>query len=125
MDFAVKPTLTGQRVVLRPVCGADAAGLLDLVRDPEGRQLTGTPAPSRPIQGFRDRGLGSEAVSLTLAHAFAAGLHRVELEVYAFNPRAIAVYERAGFAREGVRRDALRWDGADHDAIPMAALEAR
>jgi RimJ/RimL family protein N-acetyltransferase len=58
-----------------------------------------------------------------LAHAFGTvGLHRIELDVYAFNPRAQAVYERAGFVREGVRRDALRWDGEYTDAITMAIL---
>jgi ribosomal protein S18 acetylase RimI-like enzyme len=39
------------------------------------------------------------------------GLHRIELEVFAFNPRAQRAYEKAGFVVEGVRRDALRWDG--------------
>jgi RimJ/RimL family protein N-acetyltransferase len=72
---------------------------------------------------YRDRGLGGEAVRLVLAHAFGTvGLHRVELEVYAFNPRAQSVYERAGFVREGVRRDALYWDGEYTDAITMAIL---
>ena len=74
-------------------------------------------------RGYRDRGLGSEAVRLVLAHAFGTvGLHRIELDVYAFNPRAQAVYERAGFVREGVRRDALYWDGEYTDAITMAIL---
>jgi RimJ/RimL family protein N-acetyltransferase len=69
------------------------------------------------------RGLGTEATRLTLAHAFdTVGLHRVELEVYDFNPRARHVYEKAGFRHEGTRRDALHWDGRWVDAHVMAIL---
>ncbi|MFB9445596.1 GNAT family N-acetyltransferase [Dactylosporangium vinaceum] len=73
--------------------------------------------------GGRGRGLGTEATSLLLRHAFATmSLHRVELEVYAFNPRAQRAYEKAGFRVEGVRRDALAFDGRRVDSIIMAAL---
>lgn len=71
----------------------------------------------------RDRGLGTEAARLVLQHAFEAlRLHRVSLEVYAFNPRAQRAYEKVGFVREGVRRDALRFDGRWVDSVLMAVL---
>jgi len=73
--------------------------------------------------GGRDRGLGTEATRLVLRHAFEAlALHRVGLEVYAFNPRAQRAYEKVGFVREGVRRDALRFDGEWVDSIVMSVL---
>ena len=69
------------------------------------------------------RGLGTEATTLVLAHAFATiGLHRIELEVYAFNPRARHVYEKAGFVHEGTKRQALLWKGDWVDAHLMAIL---
>jgi RimJ/RimL family protein N-acetyltransferase len=34
------------------------------------------------------------------------GFHRVQMEIYGFNERALAHAERAGFTREGVRRKA-------------------
>jgi RimJ/RimL family protein N-acetyltransferase len=34
------------------------------------------------------------------------GYHRLQLEIYGFNERAMAHAERAGFIREGVRRKA-------------------
>lgn len=75
------------------------------------------------ISGARDRGLGSEAVELTLRHAFEdQGLHRVSLEVYAFNPRARHVYEKAGFRLEGTLREALLFDGGWVDAHVMGIL---
>ncbi|MFC7401628.1 GNAT family N-acetyltransferase [Citricoccus sp. GCM10030269] len=75
------------------------------------------------ISGARDRGLGSESVELTLRHAFEEqGLHRVGLEVYAFNPRARRVYEKAGFVLEGTLRQALLFDGEWIDAHVMGIL---
>lgn len=69
------------------------------------------------------RGFGTEATRLVLAHAFdTVGVHRVELEVYAFNPRARHVYEKVGFVHEGTKRQALLWDGEWVDAHLMAML---
>jgi RimJ/RimL family protein N-acetyltransferase len=71
----------------------------------------------------RDRGLGTEATRLILGHAFTMlGLHRVSLEVYAFNPRAQHMYERAGFTVEGTKREALRFDDERVDAVMMSIL---
>ncbi|MFE1167440.1 GNAT family N-acetyltransferase [Nocardiopsis sp. NPDC058789] len=70
------------------------------------------------------RGYGTEATDLVLEYAFAtAGLHRVALEVFAFNPNAERSYARSGFVREGVWRQHLRWDGAWHDAVLMSILD--
>lgn len=69
------------------------------------------------------RGLGTETTRLMLGHAFdTVGLHRVELEVYAFNPRARHVYTKIGFVHEGTRRHALRWAGEWIDAHTMSIL---
>jgi len=73
--------------------------------------------------GDRDRGLGTEATQLIVGYGFAQlGLHRISLEVYAFNPRARRLYEKASFVAEGVLRDALYWDGEWVDAVVMSAL---
>jgi RimJ/RimL family protein N-acetyltransferase len=53
------------------------------------------------ISGATGRGLGTEATWLTVRHAFEEQrLHRVALEVYAFNPRARHVYDTVGFRHE-------------------------
>jgi RimJ/RimL family protein N-acetyltransferase len=49
-------------------------------------------------------------------------LHRLELEVFAYNGRAVRTYEKLGFRREGTRREAKFHDGAYHDAILMAIV---
>jgi RimJ/RimL family protein N-acetyltransferase len=73
--------------------------------------------------GGRGRGLGTEATSLILHYAFTTlSLHRVGLEVYAFNPRARRVYEKVGFRVEGAKRDAFVFDNQRVDSIIMSAL---
>ncbi len=71
----------------------------------------------------RGRGWGTEAVGLLVRHAFAdLGLHRVVLHVLAGNAAAIRVYEKAGFVREGVLREAAYIDGRRLDLVVMALL---
>jgi [ribosomal protein S5]-alanine N-acetyltransferase len=72
----------------------------------------------------RGLGYGGEATHMVLGYAFGAiGLHRVELRVLDFNTRAIAMYERCGFVREGVEREAVLIGGTWHDELRMAVLE--
>jgi RimJ/RimL family protein N-acetyltransferase len=174
IDMRTKPTLEGERVILRPVAADDAPGLLDLIADDEGNRLTGTRGLELTVESaqhwygtrgqeedrldlavvdrqsgeyagevvlneldrdnrscnfriglrpaFQDRGLGSEATRMIVDHGFRIGLHRIELGVYAFNPRARRVYEKSGFVYEGTRRDALLWDGEWTDSIVMSIL---
>jgi RimJ/RimL family protein N-acetyltransferase len=71
----------------------------------------------------RDRGLGSEATRLIVGYGFEhLRLHRISLEVYAFNPRARRAYEKAGFRAEGLLRESLRYNGAWIDATVMSVL---
>lgn len=72
---------------------------------------------------YRDRGFGTEAMRLAIDHVFEAlPIHRLSLEVFSFNRRAIAVYRNLGFTQEGVLRDALHWGGEFHDTIVMSIL---
>lgn len=72
----------------------------------------------------RGKGYGTEAINLLLEHAFGImNLHRIELNVFTFNEKAYKVYEKIGFKKEGVQRDALFYDHEYHDSILMAILE--
>jgi RimJ/RimL family protein N-acetyltransferase len=56
---------------------------------------------------FRGRRVADEAAQLFQRHLLDdLDYHRLQLEIYGFNERAIAHAERAGFVREGVRRKA-------------------
>ena len=157
-----KPTIVGERVVLRPFTTADVEAMGPVLADPDVLRLTGSVHSAAEAQGTSpvldevtrrwyatraeqsdrldlaivDRAAGvcvgevvlnewqreDGCVNLRIAVGPGGRVHRVELEVYAFNPRARAVYERAGFVVEGRRRDALLFDGRYVDAIVMALL---
>lgn len=70
---------------------------------------------------FRRRGIGRELLALCLAHAReVCGLEKVELEVFAGNRGAIALYEQAGFVCEGKLLRARKLDGITDDIVLMA-----
>ncbi|MEM9775288.1 MAG: GNAT family protein, partial [Chloroflexota bacterium] len=152
-----KPTLTGEKIVLRPITAKqDAEAMFAALSDEEGMRLTGTQAEftleqveafCKRIETADDRydfaitqkddsdsayvgevvlndiddenrsasfrialggpefygkGLGTEATRLIVDFGFSQlNLHRIELEVYDFNPRAQHVYEKIGFQKEG------------------------
>jgi [ribosomal protein S5]-alanine N-acetyltransferase len=73
---------------------------------------------------FRGLGLADEAARLLQRHLlFDLGFHRLELECYGFNERAIRHAERAGFVREGVKRKAYRRQGKWVDGILFGLLK--
>ena len=62
------------------------------------------------------QGYGAEALGLALQFAFQElNLHRVQLTVFSYNQRAIALYEKLGFRREGIFREHLERDGTRFD----------
>jgi RimJ/RimL family protein N-acetyltransferase len=72
---------------------------------------------------FRGRRLADEAARLLQRHLVADfGYHRLQLEIYGFNERALAHTERAGFVREGVRRRAYRRHGLWADGVLYGLL---
>jgi len=55
---------------------------------------------------YLDRGYGTEASKLLLDYAFAVlGYHKVNLDLFEYNARALAMYEKLGFVLEGRRRE--------------------
>ena len=73
---------------------------------------------------FRGRRLADEAARLFQRHLIEElGFHRLQLEIYAYNERAQAHAERAGFTREGVRRKAYWRDGRWVDGVLFGLVE--
>ncbi len=72
------------------------------------------------LPSWREQGLGKRLIEAAIEGARTAGMVRIELGVHADNPRAIQLYERVGFVREGVSRDAFCVDGEYTDVINMA-----
>ena len=62
------------------------------------------------------QGYGAEALGLAVQFAFQElNLHRIQLTVFSYNQRAIALYEKLGFRREGTFREHLERDGTRFD----------
>ena len=74
--------------------------------------------------GYHGRGIGSAllAAIIDLADNW-YNLRRLELEVHADNPAAIALYKKFGFEVEGVYRNYSYREGAFVDALAMARLK--
>jgi ribosomal protein S18 acetylase RimI-like enzyme len=69
----------------------------------------------------RGQGGGRALLDAILEHARAGGAHKVELEVWTDNARAIALYVSAGFEVEGLRRNHYRRrDGRLRSSLLMA-----
>ena len=72
---------------------------------------------------WRDQGIGAGLMKRCVEWAKASPVvERVELEVYAQNARAIHLYEKFGFEREGCKRRLYIQHGAPIDMLIMALL---
>lgn len=71
----------------------------------------------------RGEGLAASMVTAALAVAFdELRLHRVQLSVFDFNIPALRCYDRLGFVREGVLRDARRLRGGTYWNVVCCSL---
>ncbi|WP_428249059.1 N-acetyltransferase family protein [Ferrovibrio sp.] len=73
-------------------------------------------------EGHRRQGLGEAMLRAVLDLTAGCNIERVELEVYASNEPAIALYRKFGFETEGTRRRARKLDGRYDDILMMARL---
>lgn len=72
------------------------------------------------VASHRGRGIGTRLIGATIAATWQSDFQRIELEVYASNPKARALYERHGFTLEGTKRFGARVAGAYIDVHQMA-----
>lgn len=69
------------------------------------------------------KGYGTDAMKVLIGFIFdEMNLNRIVLNVYSFNERAIKSYEKCGFVKEGVLREALFKSGKYHDEVVMGLL---
>jgi RimJ/RimL family protein N-acetyltransferase len=74
------------------------------------------------LQAWVGRGVGRALLQALEDWSLSRGLHRIELTVAVENARAIALYEKFGFEREGVKRHSRKIDGRYSDELYMSKL---
>jgi RimJ/RimL family protein N-acetyltransferase len=134
IGFVEGPPLESTREFIRSILGGAGVQLLavnrndvvvgwcDIVRNPhEGFHHVGRLGMGLLLD-YRGRGLGRQLVAQAVRVARQAGIERVELEVFASNERAIALYRGLGFVTEGIKRRARKLDGRYEDHVFMALL---
>ena len=128
------PPVEASRAFVRTVTGQGGVHLVAV--DPSGQVVGWCDIARHQREGFRHsgelgmgllpaqrrKGLGGRLLRAALDAARARGVERVELGVFASNTRAIALYERLGFEREGLRRKWRKLDGRYDDDVVMAVL---
>jgi len=93
---------------------------LDPMRNGHGDTFVGIGIGEREYWG---KGYGTDAMRIVLRYAFTElNLHRVSLDVFEYNPRAMRSYEKAGFKHEGRARGVLERAGRRWDLIFMGIL---
>ena len=73
---------------------------------------------------YHNKGAGTFALEQMICHAFKnMNLNRIELDVLATNQKAIGLYEKMGFVKEGVLRQAVYKNGSYVDMIHYSLLK--
>jgi len=109
--FFVIETLEGRRAI-------GGCGLMDI--DAASRTAVLGMWVARP---HWDRGYGTDATRTLCRFGFRhMNLQRIELNVFATNPRAVHVYEKVGFRLEGTRRRSQFRGGGYVDSYLMGLL---
>jgi RimJ/RimL family protein N-acetyltransferase len=73
--------------------------------------------------GYWNRGYGTDAMKVLIRFAFLeVQLHRLNLNVFEYNERAVHLYQKLGFQVEGRVKNYLQRDGRTWDVIFMGLL---
>jgi diamine N-acetyltransferase len=78
----------------------------------------------RFVVGIPNQGTGKKFLAEIADRAFGDyRAHRLYLDVFVNNDRALHVYEAFGFRKEGIMRDAIYRDGSYHSLMLMSLLD--
>lgn len=103
-------TTNPYEVCLVAVCGKDIVGMIDNWTDRRARVSHVTTFAMSVHPDYQQQGIGSRLLSAFIDWVRGnEHLEKIELHVHADNAPAIALYERLGFKKEGVRAKAVRY----------------
>lgn len=119
----VEKLLAGGGSQFYAVCDGQVVGWCDLWRDERPGMTHVGHLGMGLLPEYRGQKLGARLLAAAVADAFRKGIGRIELEVFASNARAIALYRKFGFVEEGRKRQARCLDGVCEDTLCMAMLK--
>lgn len=111
IDLSVKPTIIGDKVILRPFETGDITAMDEILKDKEVIILTGSSDDTDKetlIKWYTTR--NDQVNRLDLA---------ITLSVFSFNPRAKRVYEKVGFVLDSIDEAELEYEGSMIDSLNM------
>lgn len=111
-----------QRPQFVAVCDERPVGWCDVIEKPRDTLKHSGVLGMGVLQPYRGRGIGRALMQRTLEDAREKGFTRVELTVRVDNERAKKLYEKFGFAVEGLCRRHMRVRGEYYDSYLMAWL---
>lgn len=95
---------------IRPIGDETLAGIIEISDILWTQQVGWITLAIAPAE--QKRGYGADALRCICRYAFdELNLRRLQLTVFSYNERAIALYEKSGFTREGSFREFLHRDG--------------
>jgi predicted phage-related endonuclease len=111
IDLSVKPTIIGDKVILRPFETGEITAMDEILKDKEVIILTGSSDDTDKetlIKWYTTR--NDQVNRLDLA---------ITLSVFSFNPRAKRVYEKVGFVLDSIDEAELEYEGSMIDSLNM------
>jgi len=121
-EFVTRILEAGEPMVVAVIPGMRVIGWCDIYRLPHSYQFHVGRLGMGISHGFRNQGIGNLLMQRALHAARRARMERIELDVFEHNARAIALYHRWGFEREGFKRCARKIRGSYENMIAMAKL---
>jgi RimJ/RimL family protein N-acetyltransferase len=116
----VAESVARQRPRFIAFAGEEPVGWCDVVEKPRESLKHSGVLGMGVVRAHRGRGVGSALMERTLADARAKSFTRIELTVRVDNERARKLYEKFGFAVEGLCRRYMRVRGEYYDSYLMA-----
>jgi RimJ/RimL family protein N-acetyltransferase len=104
--------------------GEKLVGWIGLDSHPQSRHHGSCTLGITIATAYQGKGYGTEAINWALDWAFqVARMHAVRLVCFSFNEGAIRLYEKIGFVKEGLNRQAYYYNRQWHDRIFYSILD--